>query len=219
MKNFDWGDSTEWFINTIGNEIFEKKIYEKFFTVKENDIVLDLGASIGPFSYSILDKNPKHIYCVEPSLSQTKTLEKNLLGYPITIINKGISNKEGKDIFDSYGDEIDKSASSVSFKKIVSDYNIEKINFLKTDCEGGEYHVFNIENINWIKNNVKRIVGEWHLNTDELKKEFRIFRDVYLNIFKNHEIYAVDGVNIKWDLWNEHFIEYYNEVIIYINND
>jgi hypothetical protein len=28
----------------------------------------------------------------------------------------------------------------------------------------------------------------------------------------------VDGVNIKWDLWNDHFIEYYNEIIIYIDN-
>jgi hypothetical protein len=28
----------------------------------------------------------------------------------------------------------------------------------------------------------------------------------------------VDGVDIKWDLWNEHFIEYYTEVIIYIDN-
>jgi len=27
-----------------------------------------------------------------------------------------------------------------------------------------------------------------------------------------------DGVDIKWDLWNEHFIEYYQQVLIYINN-
>jgi hypothetical protein len=25
-------------------------------------------------------------------------------------------------------------------------------------------------------------------------------------------------VDIKWDLWNDHFIEYYNEVIVYIDN-
>jgi len=28
----------------------------------------------------------------------------------------------------------------------------------------------------------------------------------------------VDGVDIKWDLWNEHFLDYYCEVIIYIDN-
>jgi cytochrome c peroxidase len=35
----------------------------------------------------------------------------------------------------------------------------------------------------------------------------------------NHiEVFSVDGVNIKWDLWNEHFLEYYYQVLIYIDN-
>jgi len=28
----------------------------------------------------------------------------------------------------------------------------------------------------------------------------------------------VDGIDITWDLWNEHFIEYYTEIIIHIDN-
>jgi hypothetical protein len=28
----------------------------------------------------------------------------------------------------------------------------------------------------------------------------------------------VDGVDIKWDLWNEHFINYYEQIIVYIDN-
>jgi hypothetical protein len=50
------------------------------------------------------------------------------------------------------------------------------------------------------------------------RSEFREFRDVFLRVFPNHEVYSVDGLNIKWDLWNDHFIEYYNEVIIHIDN-
>lgn len=219
MKNFDWGESSEWFINQIGSEVFENRIYEKFFTVEENDIVLDLGASIGPFTYSILNKNPKHVFCVEPSINQIITLEKNVMNYPVTIINKGISNKDGVSYFDLYGNEPTNEATSTTFNSLIMEYKIDRIDFLKTDCEGGEYNVFNIENINWIIRNVKKVVGEWHLNTKETKDSFRIFRDVYLNIFKNYEIYSVDGVDIKWDLWNEHFIEYYNEIIIYINNN
>lgn len=218
MKNFDWGESSEWFIKQIGGEIFINKIYEKFFTVEENDIVLDLGASIGPFTYSILKKTPKHVYCVEPSKSQILTLEKNVNGHPVTIINKGISGNNGFSSFDLYGNEPTGDALSTTFKSLLTEYNIDRIDFLKTDSEGGEYHVFNLENINWVIRNVKKIVGEWHLNTKETKDSFRIFRDVYLNIFQNYEIYSVDGVDIKWDLWNEHFIEYYNEIIIYINN-
>ena len=38
----------------IIHEIFEQQCYEKFFEVEECDIVLDIGASLGPFTYSIL---------------------------------------------------------------------------------------------------------------------------------------------------------------------
>jgi hypothetical protein len=65
---------------------------------------------------------------------------------------------------------------------------------------------------------VKKISGEWHLTNFELKNKFRIFRDFYLKEFDNFEVFSIDGINIKWDLWNEHFIEYYGEVIIYIDN-
>ena len=107
---------------------------------------------------------------------------------------------------------------TITFKTFIENYSIDKIDFLKTDCEGGEYDIFNKENIDFILKNVKKIVGEWHLNTKELKEKFRFFRDFYLNKFDKYEIYSLDGVNIKWDLWNEHFIEYYTEVIINIDN-
>ena len=42
--------------------------------------------------------------------------------------------------------------------------------------------------------------------------------DKYLSQFKNVQIMSVDGVNCTWDLYNEHFLEYYNQVMIYISN-
>ena len=47
------------------------------FEVQKGDIVLDIGASVGPFTYSILDKKPSHIFCIEPSPIEHPTLEKN----------------------------------------------------------------------------------------------------------------------------------------------
>ena len=67
LENFDWGTSNQWYRETIENEIFVEKIYEKIFEVEEGDIVLDVGASIGPFTYSIIHKNPSHVFCLEPS--------------------------------------------------------------------------------------------------------------------------------------------------------
>lgn len=220
VENFDWGKSNDLYKDLIGGEIFKKNIYQKFFEVEEGDIVFDFGASIGIFPFKISEKKPKHIFCFEPSFEQFITLVKNTQKFPVTCVNKGIGPKNGAMIFELYGEKNNYGeATSITFKQIIEDYNLTKIDFLKTDCEGGEYDIFNSDNILWIIKNVKKISGEWHLRTNENKKKFRIFRDTYLRIFKNYEIYSVDGVNIKWDLWNEHFIEHYKEILIYIKND
>jgi len=73
IDNFNWGNSNQWYQDFIGKEIFEQKIYEKVFSVEEDDIVFDAGSSIGIFGYSILDKKPSRIYCIEPSLEEIET--------------------------------------------------------------------------------------------------------------------------------------------------
>jgi FkbM family methyltransferase len=219
FTNFEWGTSNEWYKESIIYEFGKNNIYLKLFDVDGGDIVFDFGSSCGPFPFSIKNKNPKHVYCIEPSLEEIDSLKKNLNGLNFTIIPKGISDIDGFDKFEIYGQEnrFD-TVESISFKTIIKDYRIEKIDFIKTDCEGGEYSIFNTENIWWIKNNVKKIVGEWHLETQEQKNKFREFRDIYLKLFPKNYVFSVDGIDIKWDLWNEHFIDYYNQVIIYIDN-
>jgi FkbM family methyltransferase len=221
LNGFDWGTSNSWFIETVSKEIFEEKIYEKFFEVENGDIVIDVGASIGPFTYSILNKNPKHVICVEPSFEEFPVLIQNTRQGNVSYLNKAINNFTGEFISsDLFGFEngILSKAYGITFKDFINLYNLEKIDFLKTDSEAGEYDIFNLENLEWIKNNVKKIVGEWHLGNFERKQKFRQFRDLYLKEFSNYEVYSVDGVNIKWDLWNEHFIEFYSEIVIYIDN-
>ena len=219
MSNGEHKHMGEHHKDSIIKEIFIDKCYEKFFEVEEGDIVLDVGASVGPFTYSILHKKPKHVFCFEPSEREFKTLVRNTLGFPVTHINKGISNVNSIVMNDHlFGGE--DQMESITFSKFVDLYNINKIDFLKTDCEGGEFDIFNIENLHWIKNNVKKIVGEWHLKLqghDNIEK-FRQFRDVYLTEFKNFQIYSLDNIDIKWDLWNEHFLEHYNQIIIHIDN-
>jgi FkbM family methyltransferase len=219
VNGFDWGVSSKWYRETIFKEIFEDKIYEKFFSVEEGDIVVDLGASIGPFPYTIKNNNPKHIYCLEPSPEQIPTLIHNLTNLPATVIPKGISSKNGEDTFELYGSvHATESALSISFNSFIKENNITQIDFLKTDCEGGEYDVFNLENIWWIKQNVKKIVGEWHLGNSKQKDQFKKFRDLYLKTFTKFEVRSVDHIDIKWDLWNDHFIEYYTTILLYIDN-
>jgi FkbM family methyltransferase len=219
MSNGEHKHMGEHHKDSIIKEIFIDKCYEKFFEVEEGDIVLDIGSSVGPFTYSILHKKPKHVFCFEPSEREFKTLVKNTLGFPVTHINKGISNVNSIVMNDHlFGGE--DQMESITFSKFVDLYNIDKIDFLKTDCEGGEFDIFNIENLDWIKNNVKKIVGEWHIKLQGHNniEKFRQFRDVYLTEFKNFQIYSIDNVDIKWDLWNEHFLEHYDQIIIHIDN-
>lgn len=235
LDNFDWGwmsretdevyvypdgtviSSSNYHRNQIINEIFNNSIYEKFFNVETDDIVLDIGASHGPFTYSILHKQPKHVYCLEPSKIEFPVLVKNTRGYPVTQINKGIS-KTNEYVYNDQVFGNNKMMEGISFSNLIELYSLDKIDFLKTDCEGGEYNIFTSDNLYFIKNNISKISGEWHLHTNEEKSKFREFRDSILINFTKYEVYSVDGINIKWDLWNEHFIEYYNQVIFYIQN-
>jgi autotransporter strand-loop-strand O-heptosyltransferase len=220
--SFDWGPMTTgeeglFHKNVLTEEIFKNKIYETFFEVEEGDIVLDVGASVGPFTFSILHKKPKHVYCIEPSEVEFVTLNKNFQGYPVTPILKGIfsenSRTENPHVYFSDG-----QMDGITFRKLCELYSIKKINFLKTDCEGGEYDIFNEDNMDFIFDNVEKIAGEWHLRHEPLKSKFRTFRDTYLKKFTNVQVLSVDGVNITWNLWDESFLTRYGEIIIFIEN-
>jgi FkbM family methyltransferase len=218
FSGFYWGEEEPHlsFKEFITKETLEDRIYEKVMTVEEGDVVVDIGASIGPFTYSILDKKPSHVYCLEPDNKEFKTLLKNVDGEPVTCIMAGISTEDknienGEYSFSKGGD-----MSTITLKTLFESYGLDRIDFLKTDCEGGEYSLFVKENYELISK-IRKITGEWHLGAN-LKESFRKFRDEYLAKHENFEVYSVDGVNIKWDLFNEHFLDYYTEVIIHIDN-
>jgi FkbM family methyltransferase len=229
LKDFDWGKAAEneWFKNVVENEIFVQKVYEKFFTVEEGDIVFDVGASVGPFTYTLKDKNPEKVYCFEPHKELFQTLKKNVESDTTFLVNKAIGSVDGTEklsglfneqFISTCEEENTQDVETITFKSFIESNNIQKIDFLKSDCEGGEYDIFNDENLPWIKKNVKKIVGEWHLNTPELEEKFRHFRDTYLRDFPNHEVYSCDEVDIKWSVWDDWFIERYEAITIYIDN-
>ena len=218
--DFKWLKIDDYFEDTVKKEIFENRIYEKVNQVSEGDIVVDLGASVGPFTMSILDKNPKHVYAVESSTKMFSTLENNMKNYKnVTCLNYAIDNNGLDDCENDFDyvfhDKLYKS-KAITFKTFLNKFNINKIDFLKIDIEGSEYGLFNSKCFDVLKSNVKFLVAEFHLGNTDLKNKFRDFRNILIKNFKNYYIYSLDGVDIKWDLCNEHFLEYYTEVIIHI---
>jgi len=228
-KEFDWGliEKNAWFRKTLEKEIFIDDIYQKFFGVDNGDVVFDVGASIGPFTYSILNKNPSKVYCFEPHEDLYKTLVKNVSSENVVCVNKSVGSSDdgyttkglfNEDIVECFSDLNEKTVPSTKFSTFIRENNIEKIDFLKSDCEGGEYEIFNEENFEWIKNNVKKIAGEWHLVTEEQKVLFRKFRDTYLKEMPNHQVFSIDDIDIKHSLWSDWFIDYYGLITLYIDN-
>lgn len=167
-------------------EVYINKDYESDieYDIKENDVVLDIGANHGFFSMYSIDKGASEVFAVEPVNTTFKSLLDLSKELPITPINKAVGKLDGKvnmvlcndvsaknclteynDILDNDGEEI--VVDSVNINTLINQIN-KKINFLKVDCEGSELDIFNTildENIK----KIDRICIETHEdNTKEL---------------------------------------------------
>lgn len=229
---FDWGDSDIDLANIINEEIFRNRIYEKYVSVKENDIVLDIGANVGAFTYSILEKNPKRVVCVEPSNTLINTLTKNVTksSVKVEIVNAAVGQSTGVEtitdqvvIYKNEGNEF----NTVSFKDLTSALNLDHIDFMKIDCEGGEYSVFTEENKDYILNNISHISGEFHVwGFNNVIENFINFRELYLKDHKDYKIFDRFDNDISIAIWDDEYIKRYSEYhnhgaqfIIYMSNE
>tara|TARA_R110000796_G_scaffold92303_1_gene196518 strand:+ start:1281 stop:1994 length:714 start_codon:yes stop_codon:yes gene_type:complete len=208
-ENFNWASIDPRFIEW---EVFTRRIYDEYHAVEEGDVVVDIGASCGPFSYTAAARGAKKIYLVEPSKELLKTAMTNLSDFMIndgtscTFINHAVSsqNRETIDTKNShvYGSNL--THSSIKFSKLIHKYDIKHIDYLKIDCEGGEYDIFTDENIHFLANNVDFIAAEIHTrNIDDGEKKFLNFRDNYLKYFKQVNIITGDGENWESQLFND----------------
>lgn len=231
LRGFNWGalQLNPWFHAQVQDEIFDHDVYQIYFPVEAGDVVVDVGASVGPFLWSIQDRRPGHVYCLEPEAGLFQTLERNAqkVDLPVTLLNQAMAANTGTQkisgLFDrtrtEFSDGSDaRDTAAISFQGLIAQYDLDHIDFLKTDCEGGEYDIFNDDNFEWILANVRKIAGEFHLNTPELKAKFRRFRDTYLRQMTTHHVQSLDYVDIKPNLWSDWFIEYYSAINLWIDN-
>ena len=222
----DWGVNEPYVSEMICEEILINGVYEKFKEVKEGDIVFDIGANVGAFTRSIVDKKPQHVYCVEPSDTMVQSLTKNVAGYPVTIIDKAISDTNGTQeltdeihIYHNTTNEFE----TITFNELVKD--VDHIDFMKIDCEGGEYSVFTKDNYEYLTTKVKHIAGEWHLwGVPDALNNFLKFRDLYLQgtnyrVFDRYDNEVTDKMSD--DKYIEDFSNTYThgaQLMIYIDN-
>ena len=160
--------------------------YDKKFEIKENDVVIDIGAHIGLFSLfaSQYCKNGK-IFSYEPIKENFELFLENIdlnQLQNIHAFNSAVSKTDGKvRIFYNedeaghsiFGDnEEGVSVNSVSLQKIFDDNEIAHCNFLKIDCEGAEYEIIDTLPDEYF-DKIDKIVIEYHFadSKPELSKK------------------------------------------------
>lgn len=146
-------------------EIFFDETYLKGFPAgiissKNTLTVVDVGANVGYFSLFMLSNNQRtKIFAFEPMPMNYTLLEKYCnenSSYDFTPVNKAVSQQNGTivlsyDATDSYttsagvfnGDrESDRlEVATTTLTSIMGNYKLDKIDFLKLDCEGSEYPI------------------------------------------------------------------------------
>ena len=224
-EDFNWGSLTYEDIITIEREVVHEKVYRFWKDVREGDVVLDVGASVGAYAVSILDQKPEKVYCVEPSKKLMKVLRSNCPSEKIVPINWGIVENEG-DLINIFGGK-DQDFKGITFKNMINLYSIDHVDYLKIDCEGGEYNIFKDENMDFLLNKVKFMAIEIHLNYKGCREKFKNFRDKYLTQFKNYKVMSCTRQQIEWGksldikkyIFDDSFIDNYKcEFMIYIKN-
>ena len=165
-------------------EVFFKLDYQgDFCKINVNDTVVDVGGNVGIFTAFAQQMKPKHTFVVEPMGETFKYLTENLSNFKnITLINKAISKNGGdmeflsanhsgcsilKDNLEGDGRVIFNGSKSVTVKtttinNLIKEYNINYIDFLKVDCEGGEKDLFETIDKNYLENNINKIILEYH---------------------------------------------------------
>lgn len=167
------------------------------FEIKDNDLVIDIGAHIGLFALLAAKKcKAGKIFCYEPVGENYELLLKNLHDNNLSNVypfNIAVSDHEQKVKLYLNSDQAAHSlyiksmsfleVQSTTLKKIMDDNEIEKCNFLKIDCEGAEYVI--IESLpNQYLHKIDKMIIEYHLASSKPESLIKLVRKLESNSFK-----------------------------------
>lgn len=172
-------------VYVVFNELTTQNTYNNdFIRVEENDLVVDIGFNYGLFSMNSLKYKPSKIIAFEPNPNLIKTFTNFFKTSIVELHQKAVSNKNGKTIFYENMDpgmstifqniNIENVGNSyevdiISFNDFIIENKIEKIDFLKVDCEGAEYGIFNSISNEYLSNYINKVAIEFHHNILDVK--------------------------------------------------
>lgn len=170
-------------IHATLSEHFMDKKYGGYVDVEEGDVVIDIGFNYGVFTLRSLNNGASKVYGFEPNID-AYNISKNVYSdkEKVELFNFAIGGKNGKVKMvqsissltsSTFGNVEDyKTSYDVDCIKITDFmffHKIKKVDFLKVDCEGSEYEIF--ESIpDEIFSTIKKIHVEYHYNDGEKVK-------------------------------------------------
>ena len=193
-------------VSIMHNEFFVRKDYDWWYKVQPGDVCVDIGACVGMFTAHALDSGAAKVYAVEPNKELMKSVINNCYDYVVDQpeqrlipVDAAIGSDPGHTNFVFYTDDF----KTISFKDFIARYNIERIDYLKLDCEGGEYDVLSEENLDWVRENVKHIAVECHLRASpDNPAQFLNFRDKFLKPYINEGRVRYMDKSMENRIWN-----------------
>jgi len=145
----------------MASEVWHDKDYDiPRFSLKDGDVVIDVGANHGAFSLYVASKGC-HVYAFEPSSENFELLRRNVENNSkqeqIHIFPEAISDITGtlkffesdtlgggkNSIIKGHIDEVQKTTEvkSITLPEFLHSQNINHIRLLKLDCEGAEFGI------------------------------------------------------------------------------
>jgi FkbM family methyltransferase len=179
------------------NQIFYKKVYTPTpeLQIAPNDIVMDIGANCGIFTMFAASLTKNTIYSFEPSPDNFRLLEnnvttnglKNVVLCPVALDSEVRSAKfllnnathqenvlhyEHLDVEQLYPPKIDEydeiTVPTTTLERVMEEHHIERVDFLKMDCQGAEGPIFSSTPKN-ILLRINKIAMEYHDHISPLK--------------------------------------------------
>ena len=173
-------------VASLHYNMFVAKNYDWWYEVLPDDVVVDIGASIGSFSARALDAGAKKVYMIEPNRELLKTAVKNVSDYIIdqeetrVIPINAAMGKTDVDLSNVYkinGREQEQEPRLMSLRQFIDTYNLSKIDFLKINAAGAEFSILDPDNLNFITNHIRHIAMVVHLDGQYGSKEkFKVWR-------------------------------------------
>jgi len=188
------------FIGTL-LEVLWENVYRvgTFYTPKPEDMVVDLGAHVGIYTFSVLRRFPCRVMALEPSAENIACLRKNLESFGeqrVQIHNLAVGGAAGRVRVETPkstnrshdarvipgGDDDADAVDVIPLAAVLELAKCERIALLKMDIEGGEYDAFNTLD-DALLPRFERIAMEYHDNLrngtlEMLKNKFQHTHDV-----------------------------------------